>query len=130
MITHVFVSSDGYFHSDLADRLLVTEDLPKEVMVAPVVMATGTIASPDGKLHASGITVLGIDERFFQLAWDSTMSPDLKKLGFWASPELAREPGAIRFPIDTGNEEPSLFFPTPHYLGNEMLALFLGTVPT
>ena len=110
MITHVFVSSDGYFHSDLADRLLVTEDLPKEVMVAPVVMATGTIASPDGKLHASGITVLGIDERFFQLAWDSTMSPDLKKLGFWASPELARELG-----VEQGSrlilrvEDPSLF---------------------
>ena len=92
-ITHAFVSSDGYFHSDLADRLIATEDLPDGVMVAPVLMTTGTIASPDGKLRASDITVLGIDERFFQLAWDSQTDPNLTKPGFWASPDLARELG-------------------------------------
>ena len=71
-------------HSDLADRLIATEDLPDGVMVAPVVMTTGTIASPDGKLRASGITVLGIDERFFSIGMgfpNSTQSDKARILG-------------------------------------------------
>lgn len=110
LVTHVFLSGHGYFHSDLADRVLKTEGFDSDIKVAPVLMTMGTLSSPDGKTHASGITVLGIDQRFFDFSRDSLPLPDLITAGYWASPDLAAE-----LETEVGDrlvlrvEEPSLF---------------------
>ena len=70
-VTHLLINEEGYFHSDLSERILETKDLQGEIKIAPSVTTMGTIASPDGNTRASGITVLGIDERFFELAEQS-----------------------------------------------------------
>jgi putative ABC transport system permease protein len=109
-VTHLLINEEGYFHSDLSERILDTKDLQGEVKIAPSVTTMGTIASPDGNTRASGITVLGIDERFFEFADNPALAPDLKKAGFWASPDLANELG-----VEVGKrmvlrvEEPGLF---------------------
>jgi putative ABC transport system permease protein len=109
-VTHLLINEEGYFYSDLSDRILESKDLQGEIKMAPLVMTMGTIASPDGNTRASGITVLGIDERFFQFAEQPALAPDLKKAGFWASPDLASELG-----VEVGKrmvlriEEPGLF---------------------
>ena len=110
LVTHVFLSGHGYFHSDLADRVLKTEGFDSDIKVAPVLMTMGTLSSPDGKTHATGITVLGIDQRFFDFSRDSLPLPDLITAGYWASPDLAAE-----LETEVGDrlvlrvEEPSLF---------------------
>lgn len=108
--SHLFISEEGYFHSDLAER--IQKNLPENtsVQLAPVLMAQGTFSSPDSKIRASGIHVLGIDDRFFDFARDHATPPDLKQPGYWLSPDLAGELG-----LQAGSrmilrvEEPSLF---------------------
>ena len=108
LITHLFMSRDGYFQSDLADRIL--DSLDQGVKVAPALMTTGIISSPDGKVRASGITVLGIDQRFFSFAQDTESVPDLTNYGFWASPDLGLELGTeVGSRLVLRVEEPSLF---------------------
>lgn len=108
--SHLFISEEGYFHSDLAER--IQKKLPKNTpaQLAPVLMAQGTISSADGKIRASGIHVLGIDDRFFEFARDHAAPPDLNQPGYWLSPDLAGE-----LKLQSGSrmvlrvEEPSLF---------------------
>ena len=64
-ITHLFISEDGYFHADLANRMQAGWKGNESAQFAPVLMTQGTLASPDGKVRASGVQVLGIDDRFF-----------------------------------------------------------------
>ncbi|MEK9773091.1 MAG: ABC transporter permease [Opitutae bacterium] len=110
LITHVFLSGDGYFHADLADRILKSEDFDREIKVAPVLITTGTLSSPDGRTHASGITVLGIDHSFFNFTEDSRPVPDLTRRGYWASPDLAAElETEVGARLVLRVEEPSLF---------------------
>jgi putative ABC transport system permease protein len=110
LVTHLLINEDGYFHSDLSERILESKDLQGRTKIAPLVMTMGTIASPDGNTRASGITVLGINDRFFQFVEKPALAPDLKKAGFWASPDLANELG-----VEVGRrlvlriEEPGLF---------------------
>ena len=110
LITDIFLSTDGYFHSDLAERISKSDKLNHEVKLASVLMVEGTISSPDGKKQLGGITVLGIDQKFFTFTNDAERVPDLSRSGFWASPDLAMELGT-----QTGSrlvlrvEEPSLF---------------------
>ena len=73
-------------------------------------MTSGTFPSPDGKTKASGLTVLGIDSRFFEFSEGNKEMPDFSKQGFWASPDLAKELGTVsgtRMILRV--EEPSLF---------------------
>ncbi|MDG1173259.1 MAG: ABC transporter permease, partial [Opitutales bacterium] len=103
-------SEDGYFHADLANRLQAGWKGNESAQFAPVLMTQGTLASPDGKVRASGVQVLGIDDRFFDFAKDPKQVPDLKQQNFWFSPDLANELG-----VKAGTrmilrvEEPSLF---------------------
>ncbi|MDA9119093.1 FtsX-like permease family protein [Opitutales bacterium] len=109
-ITHLFISEDGYFHADLANRMQAGWEGNESAQFAPVLMTQGTLASPDGKVRASGVQVLGIDDRFFDFAKDPSQSPDLEQQNFWVSPDLAHELG-----VNVGTrmilrvEEPSLF---------------------
>lgn len=110
LITHLFLSTNGYFNADLADRIYNSGLLDSEVKIAPTIITRGTIASPDGKARASGITVLGIDNRFFNFTKDTRAVPDLTRSGFWASPDLASElKTAIGARLILRVEEPSLF---------------------
>ncbi len=110
LVSQLFLSEEGFFREDLADRIYQSKEFGIKPKVAPMVMTTGTIASPDGKIRASGISVLGIDKRFFQFAERPDLAPDLTEAGFWASPDLFNE-----LKPEIGNrlvlriEEPSLF---------------------
>ena len=92
-------------------------------------MTMGTLSSPDGKTHATGITVLGIDQRFFDFSRDSLPLPDLITAGYWASPDLAAE-----LETEVGDrlvlrvEEPSLFSRDAPLSGEKMPGLFPGIV--
>ena len=85
-------------------------NLYKTGKLAPVLLTQGTVSSPDGKTRASGVTVLGVDSRFFDFTNARSGLPDLNKSGFWASPGLWNE-----LKMDHGSrlilrvEEPSLF---------------------
>ena len=105
-ITHIALSEEGYFHADLASRIQVSSE---SGVVAPILMTEGTVASPDGRIKASGIKVLGIDDRFFSYADSNQQIPKIEG-GFWFSPDLAHELGVksdVRMIIRV--EEPSLF---------------------
>jgi len=110
LATHLFVSEEGYFHSDLAERIQKNFPSNSSAQFAPTLMAEGTFSSPDGKTRASGIHVLGIDDRFFEFARDHATQPDLNQPGYWLSPDLAEE-----LKLQVGSrmvlrvEEPSLF---------------------
>jgi putative ABC transport system permease protein len=109
-ITHLIVSQDGYFHSNLSDRLQAEFTDDGETAFAPILMTSGTFSSPDGKTRASGLTVLGIDAGFFEFSEVRKNIPDFSKQGFWASPDLAKELEAVsgsRMILRV--EEPSLF---------------------
>jgi putative ABC transport system permease protein len=109
-VSHIFLSEEGYFYSDLVDRVQRSINLNTEVKLAPVLLTQGTVSSPNGKRRASGITVLGIDSRFFGFSDAQSALPDLNESGFWASPALWNE-----LKMDHGSrlilrvEEPSLF---------------------
>ena len=109
-VSHVFLSEEGYFYSDLADRIRQSKSLNNEIKLAPVLMTKGTLSSPDGKYRASGLTVLGIDPRFFHFTNGAGPVPDMSVSGFWASPALFNE---IKMEIGSRLvlrvEEPSLF---------------------
>ncbi len=110
LITHIFLSEESYFYEDLGNRLQVAKSLEEGTKIAPVLISSGNLTSPDGKVRASGITVLGIDDRFFKLARSSASVPDLSKQGLWASPDLASELSTeIGSRLVLRVEEPSLF---------------------
>ena len=85
-VSHVFLSEEGYFYSDLVDRVHRSINLNTTGKLAPVLLTQGTVSSPDGKTRASGVTVLGVDSRFFGFADARSGLPDLNESGFWASP--------------------------------------------
>ena len=110
LITHVFLSEESYFHEDLGNRLKIIKSLEENTEIAPVLISSGNLTSPDGKVRASGITVLGVDDRFFKFARSSASVPDLSKQGLWASPDLASElTTEIGSRLVLRVEEPSLF---------------------
>ena len=109
-ISHLILSEEGFFHSDLSDRVQGEFRDDGDTAFAPVLMTSGTFSSPDGKTKASGLTVLGIDSRFFEFSEGNKEMPDFSKQGFWASPDLAKELGTVsgtRMILRV--EEPSLF---------------------
>ena len=109
-VSHVFLSEEGYFYSDLVDRVAPSISSNIKVNLAPVLLTLGTVSSPDGKTRANGVTVLGIDSRFFDFTDAQSGLPNLNESGFWASPALWNE-----LKMDDGTrlilrvEEPSLF---------------------
>jgi putative ABC transport system permease protein len=109
-ITHLIVSQEGYFLSDLSERLKKKFADDGDTAFAPVLKTSGTISSPDGKTRASGLTVLGIDSSFFEFSEQSKQAPEFPSQGFWASPDLAKElVEVLGDRIILRVEEPSLF---------------------
>ena len=109
-VSHVFLSEEGYFYSDLVDRVQRSINLKTTGKLAPVLLTQGMVSSPDGKKRANGVTVLGVDSRFFDFADVQSGLPDLNESGFWASPGLSNElkmDHASRLILRV--EEPSLF---------------------
>ena len=127
-VSHVFLSEEGYFYSDLVDRVNRSINLNTTGKLAPVLLTQGTVSSPDGKTRASGVTVLGVDSRFFGFADARSGLPDLNESGFWASPGLWNE-----LKMDHGSrlilrvEEPSLFSRDAPLSGERDSRLYPGT---
>ena len=68
------LSPDGFFEEDLADR--VHSKLGnKQGVVAPIALSRGIITTPDGSVRVSNVQVLGVDERFWELAPDFSHTP-------------------------------------------------------
>ena len=114
------LSPDGFFEEDLAirihDRL---ED--EQAVIAPIALSRGMLTSPDGSVQVGNVQVLGVDERFWQLAPEFAHTP----MGTWSMKKEFREWGqkvffvnerlAKRLNAEVGDrlilrmEEPSLF---------------------
>ena len=72
------LSPDGFFEETLATR--INQKLDNKAVVAPIVLSRGMITSPDGSARVPNVQVIGVDERFWQLAPDFAHTP----LGTWA----------------------------------------------
>lgn len=109
-ITHVFLSEEGHFHSDLAERMQRSMPKDHQSIFAPMVLTRGTLASPDGNTRANDVVVLGINEKFFRFAEHRASGREIPESGFWTSPDLTEE-----IDLKAGErmvlrvEEPSLF---------------------
>ncbi|MBP52566.1 MAG: hypothetical protein CMI27_05420 [Opitutae bacterium] len=68
------LSPDGFFEEDLAERIY-DRLLDKDIVAAPLVLTRGILTTPNGSLKVSNIQVLGVDERFWQLAPDPKHAP-------------------------------------------------------
>lgn len=115
----VLLATDGFFREELAKEISIK--LETGTVVAPVVLARGTISLPDGSGRVGNIQVLGVDESFWELAPDTAHSP----IGSWADKKNWPEWGSGFFfanerlhkhlnMLDQGRiilriEEPSLF---------------------
>ena len=62
------LSPDGFFEETLATR--INQKLDNKAVVAPIVLSRGMITSPDGSARVPNVQVIGVDERFWQLAPD------------------------------------------------------------
>ncbi len=102
------LSEDGFFREALAVEM--DERIGNEVVVAPVVVTRGNVTLPDGSRNARNVQVLGVDERFWQLAPNPENTPDFSKAGFFVNERLGKlletQPGAR---LILRVEEPSLF---------------------
>lgn len=63
-IDAVLAPGDRLFRAQLADRL---EERPEIAIAAPMIELTGLASSPDGSRRARGLSVLGVDARFFSM---------------------------------------------------------------
>lgn len=84
----VLLATDGFFREELAKEISIK--LETGTVVAPVVLARGTISLPDGSGRVGNIQVLGVDESFWELAPDTAYSPigsraDKKNWPEWGS---------------------------------------------
>ncbi len=93
-VRQAFYSEDGFFRADLSSRLLARLSGKARQRVASALMVRGTLSSPDSKVRAEGVQVLGVDDAFFEFAPGRENHPRIKGNGFWLSPELFREMGA------------------------------------
>ena len=102
------LSEDGFFREALADE--VGERFDDEVVVAPVVVTRGNVSLPDGSRNARNVQVLGVDERFWQLAPRPEKSPDPASHDFFVNERLGKfleAEAGDRLVLRV--EEPSLF---------------------
>ncbi|MEC8244687.1 MAG: ABC transporter permease [Verrucomicrobiota bacterium] len=114
------LSPDGFFEEDLATRIHDRlED--EQAVIAPIALSRGMLTSPDGSVQVANVQVLGVDERFWQLAPEFAHTP----MGTWSIKKEFREWGqkvffvnqrlAKRLKAEVGGrlilrmEEPSLF---------------------
>ncbi len=102
------LSEDGFFREELADE--VAGRFGQEVVVAPLVVTRGNVTLPDGSRNARNVQVLGVDQRFWQLAPNPEKKPDFPSADFFVNERLGKfleaKPGdrlILRL------EEPSLF---------------------
>jgi len=83
----VLVGGDRFFLDDLGDR--ITGDAPRRA--APIVAARGIASTTDGAKVAREVDVLGVDERFFDLAPGEVLAPVIAPGQALLSPSLARQ---------------------------------------
>ena len=73
------LSPDGFFEEDLATR--IHDGLKDEqAVIAPIALFRGMMTSPDGSVQVANVQVLGVDERFWQLAPEFAHTP----MGTWS----------------------------------------------
>ena len=70
LVTHVFLSGHGYFHSDPADRVLKTVGFDSDIKVAPVLMTMGLLPPRMVKLMPLAL-------RFWESIKDSLIFPEI-----------------------------------------------------
>ncbi len=80
------LKKDGFFREDLADR--IASELDEEIVVAPIVVSRGNLRAPDDDKTIRNVQVLGVDERFWQLAPDPSQAPDLSNDKFFVNERL------------------------------------------
>ena len=80
------LAPDGFFREELSDE--IQEELGGQRVVAPIVITRGTVSSPDGSVRVNNVQVLGVEERFWNLAPDPAKVPTLEEDGFLANPRL------------------------------------------
>ena len=114
------LSPDGFFEEELATRIYDSlED--EQAVIAPIALSRGMLTSPNGSVQVANVQVLGVDERFWQLAPEFAHTP----MGTWSMKKQFREWGqrvffvnerlAKRLKANVGDrlilrmEEPSLF---------------------
>lgn len=88
----VMVASIGYFRDTLAEDIGKNESFPAHFTgAAPLLVAVGTVEASASSTRAAGITVYGVDERFWRF---HGLDPDALALDgrdAWLSPSLATE---------------------------------------
>ena len=74
-ITPPFFSEDSFFHANLSDRM--QEEMPEgtDAYFALLIMTQGILSSVDGKMRASGVQVIGLDDQFFNSHLDTRFHP-------------------------------------------------------
>ena len=114
------LSPDGFFEEDLAVRIHSRLE-NEQAVIAPIALSRGMLTSPEGSVKVANVQVLGVDERFWQLAPKFDHTP----MGSWSLKKEFREWGprvffvnerlASRLKVEVGDrlilrmEEPSLF---------------------
>ncbi len=80
-ITLAVLGGDRFFGQDLAARL---ESYPElEAVVAPVIQALGTVATPDGNQRSNGVQVVAVEDRFWALCEGGNPIPEAARGGDW-----------------------------------------------